>query len=239
MTTSRSSFNIVVCAALALCLAGCVMAAEKLYLQKKPLDNLLNQSYAAADHLTIDAQSRLSERTVIAIKPFYNTADTTDRSEFGPYVAGEMGKRLRDLGYTVRDDRAIFTPPGSVVRPEALPAVSPRATGIALSAHLTGGYEIRDRKVVFATCLVDDRAGTVLATADFAANVTDDIRQRLGRDWLTIIKNSFNLGDTAQPARPAGAAGGKTPEFEEFELNGPVPTGGHPPSNVESYPLQP
>jgi hypothetical protein len=155
--TPRLAFLAAGCALL---LGGCNpttvgIAASPLFVEGKQT-NLLNQSYAAVDSITVQTKQKFPARSTLRIAQLEEIVDTDRQKvirnpELGKMMTDQIRSRFEQLGY---------------------PVVEGDAKG-----QLTGLYQVIGKQLAVRLKLSDGRTGAQLGQYDYWMPITSDIRR--------------------------------------------------------------
>jgi hypothetical protein len=155
--TSRFAFFAIGCALL---LSGCNpttvgIAASPLFVEGKQT-NLLNQSYAAVDSITVQTKQKFPERSTLRIAQLEEIVDTSKKRvirnpELGIMMTDQIRSRFEQLGY---------------------PVVEGDAKG-----QLTGLYQVIGKQLAVRLKLSDARTGVLMRQYDYWMPITSDMRR--------------------------------------------------------------
>lgn len=156
-----------------------------LSLLSAPDVNLTSRNYAAADMLVQQAQSQLSQNTVLALGALTDLKAPESRAPFGKMVAGQVGARLVQLGYKVNIPDDIGTvSAGDMPASPAAPVIKAPLDGAAVSvgdvqAMVTGHYVRSGGEILINLRLVDMGSGRIWGAYDYNFPVTNQINDML------------------------------------------------------------
>lgn len=155
-----SRFAVLSAIGCALFLSGCNpttvgIAASPLFVEGQQT-NLLNQSYAAVDTLTVQTKQRFPARSSLRIAQLEEIVDTSKQKvirnpELGKIMTDQIRSRFEQLGY---------------------PVVQGDAKG-----QLTGLYQVIGKQLAVRLKLSDARTGEQMGQYDYWMPITSDIRR--------------------------------------------------------------
>lgn len=163
-------------------------ACAPLTMLSAPEVNLAASSYGAADMLLQQAQSRLSQHTVLALGALQDLKVPQNPAPFGRIVASQVGARFVQLGYNVHTPDDIGTvsagdmpaaPATPVLKaPLSLstPATAGRGTTVGhTQAMLTGHYVRSGQELMVNIRIVDMSSGQIWGSYDYTIPVNNEI----------------------------------------------------------------
>lgn len=154
--TSRLTLSVIGCALL---LGGCNpttvgIAASPLFVEGQQT-NLLNQSYAAVDSITVQTKQKFPPQSTLRIAQLEEIVDTSGKKvirnpELGKIMTDQIRSRFEQLGH---------------------PVVQGDAKG-----QLTGLYQVIGKQLAVRLKLSDGRSGALMGQYDYWMPITSDIR---------------------------------------------------------------
>lgn len=173
---------LLVLALMAPALGGCAPLA----MLSTPQVNLTASSYGAADMLLQQAQSRLSQHTVLALSPLQDLKVPKNTAPFGSIIASQVGARFVQLGYNVHVPDDIGTvSAGDMPAAPATPVLkaplgitpgSPQGSSVGnTQAMLTGHYARSGNELLINIRIVDMSNGQLWGSYDYTIPVTNEI----------------------------------------------------------------
>jgi hypothetical protein len=190
-----------------LALAGCNNVTRELREFRdffNPPVNVTEYNYAVVDGLVANAHERLRLDTPIGLGVLYpmNLNPGEDTPPFGKVVVDQMGTRLIQLGYTVRD---LGVPTREALRmPEATWLERGRAAGV--THMITGNYTITEYDILVAARLVRLADNKLVSSSDYRMPLGSDTYRLLGRDpFYAVPKVTHNQTVKTVPGSPLPA----------------------------------
>ncbi len=183
-------------------LSGCAQAGRQLaHFQDlfNPPINLTEYNYGAADVLASESKSHVTLNTPImigALQPV-NLAPGEKIPPFGKVSADQIGGRLTQLGYDVRDQSLGVAESMSMSERAHLD----RARDSGAEAVITGSYTISTYDILVNLRLTRVTDGRVLAATDYRLPLGSDTYKLIGRDPFFSVPAPKNNPD----ARVTGA----------------------------------
>lgn len=185
---ARFGLQIVLVAA-GLLLPGCAVTEEiRTHLFDTTKVNLTENTYAAADMLAQQTQSRMTPQTPLRIAVLTDVTTPGETTAFGQQVANHLGSRFVQLGYNVH---SVPLPPGMMAaqvnaEPMALNptggAPQPIRTGIGPSsgkgdALVTGTYSRMQNAIHVNLKVLQGADQKIIAAYDYTLPMTRDLRE--------------------------------------------------------------
>jgi|GEM_PF-6583040 len=150
-----------------------------------PTVNLTSTSYSAADMLVHQAQSKLSQSTVLALGSLTDLKVPGNTAPFGKIVSSQVGARLVQLGYNVHMPDDIGTvsagdmpaaPAAPVMKAPLQDSSSGKGVSVGnVQAMVTGHYARNGEEVLINLRIVDMGSGQIWGSFDYTIPVTNEI----------------------------------------------------------------
>ncbi len=179
----------IVLVAIGLLLPGCAVTEEiQTHLFDTTKVNLTENSYAAADMLAQQTQSRMTPHTPLRIAVLTDVTTPGETTAFGQQIANHLGSRFVQLGYNVQ---SVPLPPTLMaLQAGAAPvplnptggAPQPAQTGVSPSsakgeALITGTYSRMKDTIQVNLKVLQGADQKVIAAYDYALPMTRDLRE--------------------------------------------------------------
>ncbi len=164
-------------------LAGCNNVTRELREFRdffNPPVNTILYNQSIIDDLVMQAQGDITLSTPIGLGVLYptNLLPTEETPPFGKVAIDQMGTRMVQLGYTVRE---LGVPlPAALKMPEAIWLERARANNIPFI--ITGNYTISEYDIMVNTRMVRLSDGTIVAASDYRIPLGSDTYRLIGRD---------------------------------------------------------
>ena len=186
--TARRGFHVFL-VAVGLLLPGCAVTEEiRTQLFDTTKVNLTENTYAAADMLAQQTQSRMTPQTPLLVAVLTDVTAPGETTAFGQQVANQLGSRFVQLGYNVQSTPL---PPGMLETqvtssPVALNPTggSPQAVRTGLSpaagkgaALLTGSYSRMQNSIQVSLKILQEPDQKIIAAYDYSLPMTRDLRE--------------------------------------------------------------
>lgn len=167
------------------CLAAC--GPGTLRMLNQPTTNLTASSYGAADMLVQQAQSHLSQSTVLALGVLTDLKTPDSKAPFGKIVSGQVGARLVQLGYDVHMPDDIGTvsagdmpasPAEPVMKAPLDGSVADKGVSVGnVQAMITGHYTRSGENILINLRIVDMGSGKIWGSYDYTIEMTNEIAE--------------------------------------------------------------
>lgn len=147
-----------------------------------PEVNLTAVNYGAADMLLQQAQSRLSQNTVLALGTLTDLKVPNNKAPFGKVIAAQVGARFVQLGYNVHvpDDIGTVSAGDMPAAPAEPVMTAPLDSGKGVTvgntqAMITGHYARNGEEMLVNLRVVDMGSGQIWGSYDYTMPVTNEI----------------------------------------------------------------